>query len=312
MNRNSGNIDMTEAGSDVLFIVGPGRSGTTLLYKGLCLHPEIAWISNYLARFPGSRFWPMLNRIGSRFPGVRQRAWFGKRSNAYFNERNPLLKMMPTPVEGESVYSRCDIPLFPRPEWEMSGRQIECLRQAFDNIRKAQGGRLFMSKRTANNRRIAQLLRAFPRAKFLYIIRDGRATATSMMRAPWWRDHQVWWLDGKTPRQWESEGGHPLELAARNWVEEVDEIERGLQSVPDEQVMQIRYEELIEKSSTVWSAVESFLDVPRSREWLEEVSSLMLTDQNRGWRDTLSPDEKRILERVQSDMLARLGYLDET
>lgn len=37
---------------DTAFIVGAARSGTSLLYKVLCLHPQTAFISNWLARTP--------------------------------------------------------------------------------------------------------------------------------------------------------------------------------------------------------------------------------------------------------------------
>ncbi len=311
MKQDSRDFARNAEGEDVLFIVGAGRSGTTLLYKSLCLHPDIAWISNYLAKFPGSGFWPLLNRTTKLFPGFRRRAWFGANSNAYFNRRNVLLKTIPTPVEGEAVFSRCGIPVFPDPDWKISAQQVDCLRQTFDRIKRAQGAKLVMSKRTANNRRIPQLLNAFPEAKLLYIIRDGRATAVSMLRAPWWQDHKVWWLDGKTPRQWayESKERNPLELAARNWVEEIKEIEKGLVSVPEQQIMHVRYEELIENAADIWSAVESFLDVSRCPEWIDEVSSLTLTDQNKNWMSTLSTEEKEILERVQSELLAQLGYI---
>ncbi len=308
MITNNYSVDTNGQGEDILFIVGAGRSGTTLLYKGLCLHPDIAWVSNYLAKFPGSAFWPLFNRITKLFPSVRKRSWFGSNSNAYFNKRNFLLKMMPTPVEGESVFSRCGIPVFPPSDWNISQQQIRCLEKTFRNIRKAQGAKLFISKRTANNRRIPQLIKAFPEAKFLYIVRDGRATATSMLRAPWWQDHEVWWLNGKTPRQWEQEGGHPLELAAKNWVEEIKEIETGLRSVPGQQIMQIRYEDLIGNADELWPSIEAFTGVPHSEIWLEEVMGLVLTNQNRSWESTLDTEEKEILERVQSKMLAYFGY----
>ncbi|MBV9253816.1 MAG: sulfotransferase, partial [Actinobacteria bacterium] len=35
-----------------LFLVGAPRSGTSLLYKALCLHPDAAYISNWVNRFP--------------------------------------------------------------------------------------------------------------------------------------------------------------------------------------------------------------------------------------------------------------------
>ena len=34
------------------FLIGAARSGTSLLYKGLCLHPDAAYFNNYLRRLP--------------------------------------------------------------------------------------------------------------------------------------------------------------------------------------------------------------------------------------------------------------------
>ena len=47
----SRNLDEQMTGARVAFLVGAGRSGTTLLYKLLCLHPQVAYISNYENRF---------------------------------------------------------------------------------------------------------------------------------------------------------------------------------------------------------------------------------------------------------------------
>ena len=35
-----------------VFIVGCGRSGTTIVYELLCEHPDFAWFSSYAERWP--------------------------------------------------------------------------------------------------------------------------------------------------------------------------------------------------------------------------------------------------------------------
>ena len=35
-----------------IFIIGCGRSGTTIVYDLLCEHPDLAWFSNYAQRWP--------------------------------------------------------------------------------------------------------------------------------------------------------------------------------------------------------------------------------------------------------------------
>jgi len=95
-----------------LFIVGAPRSGTSLLYKLLCLHPRAAWISNWGRRAPGQPALAMLNRLAPRLPATRRRAWFGADGgNAYvYGRPRPLVeRLFPMPVEGEPVYRRCGV-----------------------------------------------------------------------------------------------------------------------------------------------------------------------------------------------------------
>jgi len=70
-----------------LFLVGVPRSGTTLLYKLLCLHPEVAYISHWMRIAPGVPALALVNRLTftiprhpqdrlvRRWPGQRLRQW---------------------------------------------------------------------------------------------------------------------------------------------------------------------------------------------------------------------------------------------
>ena len=89
-----------------MFVLGAPRSGTSLLYKLLCLHPDTAWISNWYRRAPGAPVVALLNRLGPRLPATRRRVWFGADAgNAYvYGGRRPLAdRLFPMPVEGEPI-----------------------------------------------------------------------------------------------------------------------------------------------------------------------------------------------------------------
>jgi len=292
-----------------IFIAGAGRSGTTLLYKLLCLHSDIAWISNYLNRFPNNSWITALNLITKLSKKSCRTMWFGRNSNAYFTNRKLLKRAFPMPVEGESIYRRCGMPTFPHKTWRISRRQEKCLVSEVEKIRLFQRGRVFLNKRTANNRRITQLTRAFPKAKFLHVMRDGRAVANSLLRVSWWMDHKVWWWHQKTPRQWEAEGNKPVELAARNWVEEVAEIQNGLKLVPKELVFELKYEDLIESAEATLRKIVNFVGLDNDLAWIDEIRSLNITNQNIHWQTLFGDSEKEILQRVQSKLLKRLGYI---
>jgi hypothetical protein len=59
------------------FLVGVPRSGTTLLYKLLCLHPDVAYISNWMRTAPAVPILALANRLTPRFADTRRTLWFG-------------------------------------------------------------------------------------------------------------------------------------------------------------------------------------------------------------------------------------------
>ena len=274
--------------SGPVFVIGAARSGTSLLYKALCLHPQAAYISNWVARFPRLPWLAALNRLPPRLPKMRDQVWFAEGSNAYvYGRRRPLHeRLFPMPVEGEPLYAMCGISDPPGDGGTGSRRQGERLASAFSSIERYAGASPLISKRIANNRRIRLLQSAFPSARFVDIVRDGRAVAHSLSRVDWWEDSVVWWYGG-TPRRWREEGRDPWEICARNWVEELHEIERGLASVPGERMMRLSYEGLIRDPHATLEAVAAFVGLPKRREWEEALSGLRFLDRNDARRERL-------------------------
>ena len=130
------------------------------------------------------------------------------------------------------MYARAGVPADAGPE-PTPGEDavIARLRASFDRVRRFGGGNHVVSKRIANNRRIPLLARAFPDARFVHLVRDGRAVAYSLAEVDWWESEVVWWC-GRTPPEWEAGGADPWELCARHWVEEVSAVDAGLEAVP--------------------------------------------------------------------------------
>jgi hypothetical protein len=297
------------AGSDIAFIIGAGRSGTTLVHKALCMHPRVAWISNHVVKLPLQHAPAFLSRIVKHCPNTRRKVWYSRDGNAFLPRDSVFWrKLVPTPVEGEKVYTRCGIPAFASLYWRISARQAHCLRKYFAHIKRAQGADVFISKRTANNRRLPQLLEAFPCARFIHVVRDGRAVAASLLGVYWWQDHKVWWLDQRTPQQWEKNGGDPVELAARNWVEEMRELETGMRALPAHQVISINYEAIVDNALDTWITLARFLGLNRERSWLDEVARLCVYDGNKTWAIDLTRDGVNVVTAIQKETLMRYGY----
>jgi hypothetical protein len=293
---------------ETTFLVGAGRSGSTLLYKMLCLHPDVAYISNYDTRLPAA-----LSGWATRCFGAdterKRSAWFNGAGNAYVVNRPLVKRLFPMPVEGEQIYQRCDMPLHPAEDYQPDQKTIRCMRKQFAALCRRKNGRLLVSKRTANNRRIAALSRIFPDAKFVNLVRDGRDVAYSLSQVEWWAEHTVWW-DGRTAVEMEQSGLQRLFVCAKNWVMDTLEVSAGLNALQSENVITIRYEDMIADPGNVLSGVCSFLGLAPSDAYLQAIDATKLEPRPSarlsGWTDA----EASLVENEQRDLLLKLGYLD--
>jgi len=293
-----------------LFILGAPRSGTSLLYKALCLHPDVAYISNWMRRAPRVPALAAVNRLAPRFPRFRRTVWFGADSaNAYvYRERRPLReRLFPMPVEGEPVFRSCGLAPGP-PTGPPDPTQIACVRRTFTALRRYAGARTVVSKRIASNQRVPLLAAAFPAARFVHLIRDGRAVAFSLSRVVWWESDVVWWL-GQSPGHWREQGGDPWELRARHWVRELESVDQGLLAVPADQQLQLRYEELVDDPLASLGRVAAFAGLPDDASWTAELGQLRYPDRNQRWRESLPGDVLMRVEAIQYEQLRRFGYV---
>jgi hypothetical protein len=287
-----------------VFLVGAPRSGTSLVYKALCLHPDASYISNWVRLFPAVPQLAILNRAAVRLPELRRRAWFGGGDNAYvYGGRRPIWqRAFPMPVEGEPLYARAGV------GDNGASVSLERLRTSFVAVRRAGGGSTLVNKRVANNRRIPLLLEAFPRARFVEIVRDGRAVALSLANVDWWPDGVVWWC-GMTPKQWEAEGRDPWELCARTWVEELHITEAGLATVPEPQRLSITYEQLVADPQRTLYGIAAFAGLYRRDTGEDWVEGVRFPNRNRAWRTRLDPAAITTIEAIEGDDLGRRGYV---
>jgi hypothetical protein len=291
-----------------VFLVGPARSGTSVVYKTLCLHPDVSYISNWAARFPSVPQVAALNRLAPIFPGTRGRTWFGKDSNAYVygRRRSWSERIFPMPVEGEPVYAACGISAVECGEPLGSSSQARALVRSFERIREAGGGSLLVSKRIGNNRRISFLASAFPSARFVAIVRDGRAVALSLSQVDWWQRSTLPWFGG-TPAQWAAEGRDPWEACARNWVEDLHAMEEGLSTIPSDRVLRLSYESLVGAPLETLGRLAEFAGLRPRAAWHEAVSRLEFPNKN-GWHTSLTYDALETITSIQKRELEAYGY----
>jgi hypothetical protein len=293
-----------------VFLIGAARSGTSLLYKSLCLHPDTAWISNWVGRYPGHPALSALNRLAAARPTARHSVWFGAGgSNAYVygHSRRLRERLFPMPVEGESFFARWGAPApalnVPLP----SAAEIQALRKAVAAVIGRAGDRVFVSKRIGHNWRIPALEACFPNARFVEIMRDGRAVAYSLSKVDWWDDSELVWRNG-TPRQCQEQGMDAWDLCAQNWVAELEAITRGFDAVAPERHLRIAYEDFVTAPLETLDTVAGFAGLDPDPGWKRGLAQLRFPDRNENWRIRLEPALVRRIEDIQGRHLEANGY----
>lgn len=294
-----------------VFLIGAPRSGTTLIYKTLCAHPDATWITNWLEKFPAVTALSALVRVPPRSPDRRFRVWFGSSgasAYSYSDRRSVSDRLFPMPVEGESLMRRCGIiELGADGTPATRSEQIDGLHHLFAGLQAWSGRSTVINKRIENNRRLPLLAEAFPEARFIEIVRDGRAVAYSMRNVDWWdRLHLPFY--GGTVEQWRAEGRDEWEAAARQWVQELDDIDEGRPAVPPENWLRVRYEDVVEDGVPTFEALAEHAGLRPSAEWRAVLDRLRFPNRNESWTEGLSADELSVVEGIQSERLAADGY----
>jgi hypothetical protein len=294
-------------GEQVAFLVGAGRSGTTLLQKLLCLHPKIAYISNYENRLTWIPDGLACRAIAGRVQ-AKLGAWFDKGGNAYFVGRPWFKKIFPTPNEGESVFASCGIPLIPPSDYLADVATSLCLRGRFESFRRRAGATVFLSKRTANNRRIKVLSAIFPAARYVHLIRDGREVTQSLSTVEWWDNHTVWW-DGRTPIEMQQAGVPRLTVCARNWVRELQELRGQLTTVDPTRLHSLRFEDLLSDPLGHLERILIFLGIDFSADFSSAITSLNLHPVGAKWESQWDQQQVDCVLKEAAPMLRQLGYI---
>ena len=286
------------------FMIGTGRCGSTLLHEMLCRHSEVAFMSNLDDRF-GS-----VGRLAAR--------------NGQIYRQLPLRftqkgRLRFAPSEGYRAMSREVSPIM-----AMSSRDLVATdatpwladrsRAFFEARSLRQPGSILLHKLTGWPR--SGFLHAiFPDARFVNVVRDGRAVANSWLQMPWWGGYRgpEHWHWGELPHEyreiWEGSGRSFVVLAGIAWMMLIDAWEAARAALPDGSWLDVRYEDVLSEPGATTDRVLGFLGTSADDQFAEQLGRYRL-DPTRGsaYRSELGDDNTRELESVMGDHLVRYGY----
>ena len=283
-----------------IFVIGTGRSGTTLFFQLLGFHPDLAWFSTY-GNYFYRQTWPALLSRVRDLPGV--------------DRVLPLeSRYMPKPTEAYGVLNEVTEGLFTayrRLEAADASPAIQArFRARVAAYLRLQGKPRFANKHTGFAR--TRFLRAiFPDARFIHVYRDGRAVASSLIRVDWWKELESWHWGPMRPEnaeEYERSGRNPLVLAAISWKTLMDEIEDETRELGPDVLLRIRYDDLVNDLRGAMQSVLRFADLREHPRFWSRVERHAVHDMETKWRTKLDAKQRELLEKSLAEHLQKYGF----
>jgi hypothetical protein len=269
-----------------IFLVGCPRSGTTLLSAMLHAHPNIAMP-------PETRF---------LIPVYRHRNRYGDLS-APANRRRLALRM----TSRGSKFADLGVPrrrvvravVAAPPTFGSAAAAV------WREYARSRGKRRWGEKRPAYWRDLDVIVRLFPDAQIVHLMRDGRACVASLKAMAWWRSGVLG--------------------AMTTWALADRELRRAGRRLGPGRYHYLRYEDLVADTESVLRELCRFLDepfdlrmldhaaaardmVPGRKRWHARTSAEVDAARVESWRTELTPDEIGLFESVAGRALRANGY----
>ncbi|MCX4401529.1 sulfotransferase family protein [Streptomyces sp. NPDC059441] len=290
-------VSVQLASTRPVFVLGCPRSGTTLLQLMLHAHPRIAlppetlpialraWGTPIvLPAYEGRLAFGDLAERDNRAGLAR---WITGRKETRFHELG---------LDAGRVAER----ITDGPPTLGSALGI-ALRAYTEEHGKARGG----DKRPAYALRVAEILRLFPDAQFVHLVRDGRDRVASLLGMPWWH-----------------RGFHE---AVATWAQVMDATRKYARELGPDSWYQLRFEDLLGDPEGQLRGVCGFLGeeyapgmtapyrvagmaVPARKTWHRRTHGALDTSRAGAWTTRLTPDQIRLCEAALGERPISHGY----
>ncbi|MEJ7706834.1 MAG: sulfotransferase [Nocardioidaceae bacterium] len=298
------------------FVLGTGRCGSTLAAELIARHTDVGFVSNFDDKFgrldlKGRWNNTLFNHSSERDPSLRP----------FRDRRRPIERgrLRVAPSEGWEVLEKQISSVFPQPCRDLTADDAmpwlqRRITNFFDSRMAAQGKPVFMHHLTGWPRS-GLLSASYPEARYVHVIRDGRAVANSWLQMGWWdgyRGPENWYLGplAEADRQvWEETGRSFVVLAGLGWKVLIEALEQARESAPDDQWLDVRMEDLIEDPRGQTSRILAFLGLTWDRQYESGFGRhTFQASRGQAWKRDLRTQDISDLERVIAEPLERYGY----
>lgn len=293
---------MTGAAPPFLFVVGCGRSGTTLLAALLDSHPSLAvagesggMVLQFCHGLPASERpdrldWPPVEERGEPYGEAEIRSLVDEITSSY---RYRLWGLDPEAVVAAAVSAS-------------AASRTDLVRALFASYAALRGKHRYADKTPGHALHLVRLAELFPEGVFVHVIRDGRDVALSMVEMSW--------------------GPTDIAGAALHWADRVSRARQAGASLGPGRYLEVRYEDLISDTAVVLARVAAHagLDYDPAMLAHEDAAARQVAmspapdeDRNitrpitgglRDWRMQMDPVDVATFEALAGPLLGQLGY----
>jgi hypothetical protein len=301
-------------------MLGTGRCGSTIVGQIVAMHPGVGFIANVDDRLAGlNRKGRLNNTIYRSLPAQLQKQGGRRGGRPHSRIGAAVRSVAMTPSEGYRLLDRQVSPMLSAPVRDLVAEDASAwlsarLRRFFEERAAAQGRELFLHKFTGWPR--ARLLHAvFPDARFVHVVRDGRAVASSLLQQPWWAGFggpEAWTFGPLAEADndlWQESGRSFAVLAGLEWKLLMDAFDEARAAVPPESWLELRYEDVVARPRDEIGRLLDHLGLEWSDEFDRVFSALELSEGRRdAYRSELTERDVQLLERALGPQLRAHGY----
>lgn len=300
-----------------IFIIGMGRSGTTLIGESIAAHEKVGWFSNYMNKLP---FFPEISLI-NRIVDIPKVGWYFRGKKYQNKEFQGLIRCaLPYSVEAYSVWKQyCGEKFL----WDyLLGQKANAIektkmRKLIKKVLYFQGKERFCTKITGPAR-ITYLKSIFPNACFIHVLRNPRATIASLLNVPFWKNDggldKPWWRNGLCEdyiNEWIKNEKSPIALAAVQWKQIVEYTWEESKILAPENYMEIKYEKFVTEPYKTVDHVFSNLNLPFSENAYRFINSIakVKKNMNKKYKQHFTTKDIHLIDKITMETAQKGGYI---
>jgi omega-hydroxy-beta-dihydromenaquinone-9 sulfotransferase len=280
-----------------ILIIGAPGSGTTLLYQTLCSHRDLAYINHNMLRAG--------IRKHGRLVGDRRKALFILQNLIH---RDPASTL---PHEADAFWMTYFRDYYNyMTENDYTEEMAAYFRKKVLQVQNLWSRPRFVNKNLQNSFRVRLLNSIFPDAKFIHIIRDGRAVAFSILNKKELGANSPILLVGFKDILGDKYQSERSELYNHGlaWGEYVIKA-REASVVAQGRYYEVRYENLVREPHNELRKIVDFCELDWYSEFEEKIPPTQ--NMNEKWKQKASKEQRTDLEESTFDLRRTLGMAEQ-